>query len=814
MAFNLGQALGGAGVVLRGWRQAEDAERQAALNQMNLEQRRRLMPIELETAQVGLQQGQLGLEQSQFNLEQSRVKAPYELTGLQSRTSLDELRLREAQLLSPYVIERARIEGKTNELKLEQERLALEIRRAEVDEANRQAQVRQGLAAAPIPGAPGTTMGQQMDVANVPVPPPPPPPAPRAGVAAPVVPPTPLPVTPESQQEYEESQAVPAIDPFAATAPGQMAAALRTPDGLFNERAYDATRADLVSRMEQSRTRGGTGVDNQEYNFLRIKLAEIDRAYRDAQNAGQVRPRTAPLSEQRQRREEPKVFDPTLGVEIPASQARRYQSLSSQMPAQVTQNPTTRAFLERAQLLGVNPAAAIATFALENSYGGTATSGADARGTMQVTKVAYDDVLQTIRNPAEARRLGLTATQQQVAATLPPNFDNASADQLQDAGLLYLALLERKYNIAPNLIGAAYHAGPSKEIREGNLPNKYDRTAGIWSADHNAMYVGLYNQFIQLAGFVGEEVEQPGQQAAPAAAPTGAMPTGAMPTGATPQAGLQPPTGAPTAAAPAAGAQPTPPQTARLKAGDFYLANPESTTRDMRNAMDQRNELVRIAEVYRNAGMGMEFSSVLAQIRELDQNLYYLAGMQGVQELSQMRDPRRLAGVWSEAAGVPVGIQPRDDGSWNLFYNGALVDEGASTSAIIDMARSSFDINFRADKAARAASFAEKMEDLQIKIQEGNASELAKMIREVSVEQTKGNNQMALEWVKANAGWDIKPTGAGDGSVIVRPPNSPPYLFNPMGRAIEIDGVRIPANSAVLIQGLPQQTQTRLNQIP
>jgi hypothetical protein len=77
------------------------------------------------------------------------------------------------------------------------------------------------------------------------------------------------------------------------------------------------------------------------------------------------------------------------------------------------------------------------------------------------------------------------------------------------------------------------------------------------------------------------------------------------------------------------------------------------------------------------------------------------------------------------------------------------------------------------------------------------------MIREIAVEQTRGNNQQALEWAKANYGWDIKPTGAGDGTVIIRPPGGSPFIFNPKGTTIEIDGVKIQSNSAYPIAGLP-----------
>ena len=77
------------------------------------------------------------------------------------------------------------------------------------------------------------------------------------------------------------------------------------------------------------------------------------------------------------------------------------------------------------------------------------------------------------------------------------------------------------------------------------------------------------------------------------------------------------------------------------------------------------------------------------------------------------------------------------------------------------------------------------------------------MIREINVARVQGNINQALEWAKANYKWDINPTGAGDGTIIIRPPGGVPYLFNSSGRTVEVDGVKITTNSAYPIAGLP-----------
>jgi hypothetical protein len=159
--------------------------------------------------------------------------------------------------------------------------------------------------------------------------------------------------------------------------------------------------------------------------------------------------------------------------------------------------------------------------------------------------------------------------------------------------------------------------------------------------------------------------------------------------------------------------------------------------------------------------------------------------------------------VWSQYAGVPIGIQPRTDGKFDIIVNGRKTKEGQSASDIADAARSGFDATFRQQKGAASAEYNKEQFKAQLDIQKENGKQLSQMIREIAVKRVEGNNAQALEWAKANYGWDIKPTGAGDGTVIIRAPGTAPYIFNPSGREIEVDGVKITSNAAYPIAGLP-----------
>jgi hypothetical protein len=201
--------------------------------------------------------------------------------------------------------------------------------------------------------------------------------------------------------------------------------------------------------------------------------------------------------------------------------------------------------------------------------------------------------------------------------------------------------------------------------------------------------------------------------------------------------------------------------------------------------------------------MGMQFMEARAKLMELDNGMTYLQGMQGLQEFTLANDPRRLASVWSQYAGVPIGIQPRSDGKFDIIVNGRKTKEGQSASEIADAARSGFDQTYRQQKGTASAQANMEQFKAQLEIQKENAKQLSQMIREVAVQRVQGNTQLAVEQLKQFR-YDVKPTGAGDGTVVITPPGSgTPYLFNPSGRTIEVDGVKITSNSAYPIAGLP-----------
>ena len=261
---------------------------------------------------------------------------------------------------------------------------------------------------------------------------------------------------------------------------------------------------------------------------------------------------------------------------------------------------------------------------------------------------------------------------------------------------------------------------------------------------------------------------------------------------------------APTAEAPAAPAAPAPTAGVRqAPAVPAVFSDTQNIPFEMQRSMQQREEAVRLARMYERAGMGLEYLQARTKVLELDNNMFYMQGMQGIQEFSLTRDPRRLAAVWSQYYGSQIGVQPRADGRYNILVGNQVAQEGLSPTEVTSMARLSFDTGYRQAQQQASAEMSTEAFKAQLEIQKDQAKQLTQTIREIKVAEAQGNISQKLEWFKANAGWDIKPSGGGDGTVIIRPPGKAPYLFNPTPRTIEIDGVKVQTNSAYPIAGLP-----------
>jgi soluble lytic murein transglycosylase-like protein len=265
-----------------------------------------------------------------------------------------------------------------------------------------------------------------------------------------------------------------------------------------------------------------------------------------------------------------------------------------------------------------------------------------------------------------------------------------------------------------------------------------------------------------------------------------------------------------TPAAPAApAAAPTPAKSAQPEA-NYYMANPQAITADMQAAIqarqfavNQRNELARMAEIYMRSGTETGIQNAMnmrgtimqmdAQLLESNNQMMYLQGMQGLQEFQLANDPRRLGAVWSQYAGVPVGIQPRSDGTYNIIVNGKKTKEGISANDISDVARSAFDTTYRQQKAETAKGMSVKSFEKQLDAQVEMVKQQSQMVREATVEAIKGRNK-AMEIRLGREDFDIKPMGDGTARAWVynKAGTALGVMDATTGQFVEMDGIKIP----------------------
>jgi soluble lytic murein transglycosylase-like protein len=252
------------------------------------------------------------------------------------------------------------------------------------------------------------------------------------------------------------------------------------------------------------------------------------------------------------------------------------------------------------------------------------------------------------------------------------------------------------------------------------------------------------------------------------------------------------------------------PAPVRIDPSKFYLANQDAVPRDMQIALQNRQELARMAGMYQRAGMGAEFTQMRLKVMELDNSLTFLQGMQGIQELALANDPRRLAAVWSQYTGVPVQLQPQTDGTYNVMVNGQVTQRGVTSNTIIDAARSSFDAEYRNAQAASASAMSMKRFESGLKIEEQAAKTLGDLTSALEQEKLKGANAAALkelegtiklELERQNPEAKVTMTGDGTGSAILSYKDGRVATFTPGGE-IEINGQTVKTAPTVRAVGV------------
>lgn len=190
----------------------------------------------------------------------------------------------------------------------------------------------------------------------------------------------------------------------------------------------------------------------------------------------------------------------------------------------------------------------------------------------------------------------------------------------------------------------------------------------------------------------------------------------------------------------------------QMDRSQFYLANPASVPRDLQVAVQQRQDMARMANLYRQAGLGHEYMQAAMQVRAADQQIVQLQGMQGISELTFANDPRRLSAIWSQYAGTPVQVVPRSDGKWDIRVNGQTTQHGKTTDEVVKVARSMVDQSYNAAMTKEQLEWQKAVLDSQTKVQmehiKGQYSVMnndADNLRELQKQAMSNEGNMAVE---------------------------------------------------------------------
>ena len=182
--------------------------------------------------------------------------------------------------------------------------------------------------------------------------------------------------------------------------------------------------------------------------------------------------------------------------------------------------------------------------------------------------------------------------------------------------------------------------------------------------------------------------------------------------------------------------------------------------------MTERDKLSRLANIYRQSGQMDKFDELTTQANAKNLESLVSIGFEGLQDLSNRNNGGKLAGVLSQMTGSQIQIQPMDDGTWDIYFNGNLA-QSSTTAELTDYAKTVFNSAYRASQAARLAKFQEyefeKRIDAKYGIQSKNAEIMSQMMKDIATANNQGDLDKSLEIFKNSLPTD--PTADGNGNL-------------------------------------------------
>lgn len=147
-------------------------------------------------------------------------------------------------------------------------------------------------------------------------------------------------------------------------------------------------------------------------------------------------------------------------------------------------------------------------------------------------------------------------------------------------------------------------------------------------------------------------------------------------------------------------------QTPALPDSGLYIAEPAKIRADMNELMVARQSLERRYNDALRFRDRQTMSAIEDKVVQIDAGIRLLQNMQSIAAF-QSGDVGQISQTLSRLTGGQTRIQPRSDGTFNVYQNGKMAYEAVPREALVASLRSMFDAQYQAQVAAQVAAASE-----------------------------------------------------------------------------------------------------------
>lgn len=238
------------------------------------------------------------------------------------------------------------------------------------------------------------------------------------------------------------------------------------------------------------------------------------------------------------------------------------------------------------------------------------------------------------------------------------------------------------------------------------------------------------------------------------------------------------------------GTKKDPVQTVAKSRPRMFEADPTQYNPYLEQGMRNREYLRQVANIYRQSGLPDKAFEIEAKIQGLDVDLYKMATDQAINEFRRGGDPARMIGLLQQFGSVPIDVQYRTDGNYNVFVNGTMLDQPLDAVTLTDELRTLVDSTYRQQKVDAQLANQKAMLDAQLETDKEIMKQNAQMVREAALAHINGGYNLAKEQL-AQRGYTI--TNLNDGRVVISSKDGTEVgLVDLNNNTVVIDGQEIP----------------------